>query len=112
MSARQRGPPVRPSSVHAPDTRSPANLLVANASTIKRHASEIGDVYNAPVVALEKITHAHNELVEAMNIADQLKTEGIASARENIQKLVQLADELQERAESLSEQREAPSLEA
>ena len=31
------------------------DLLVANAASIKQHTTEIGDVYNAPVIAIEKI---------------------------------------------------------
>lgn len=87
-------------------------LITANASAIKQHTAEIGDVYKQPIIALDKITQAHNDLMEAMDIADRLKTEGIDSARENIAKLRQLSTELQERSSGLREQREAPSLEA
>jgi uncharacterized protein YaaN involved in tellurite resistance len=88
------------------------NLLVANAAATKRHTTEIGDVYKNPVIALEKITQAHNDLIEAMDIADRLKTEGIQAAKENITKLSQLAAELEERAIGLREKREAQSFEA
>ncbi len=89
------------------------NLVMANAETIKRHTIEIGDVYNNPVIAIEKISQAHNELIEAMNIADRLKQEGIVSARENIAKLTQLSAELEQRSRGMLEQAtEAPSIEA
>jgi uncharacterized protein YaaN involved in tellurite resistance len=88
------------------------NLLVANAAAIKQHTTEIGDVYKNPVIALEKVTQAHNDLIEAMDIADRLKTEGIESAKENIARLSQLAGELEQRAKGLKEQREARSIEA
>ena len=89
------------------------NLVMANAETIKRHTVEIGDVYNNPVIAIEKITQAHNELIEAMNIADRLKQEGIVSARENIAKLTQLSAELEQRSQGMLEQAtETPSIEA
>jgi len=39
------------------------NLVIANADVIKRHTVEIGDVYNSPVIAIEKITRAHNDLI-------------------------------------------------
>ncbi len=32
------------------------DLIAANAATIKKHTTEIGDVYNNPVIAIEKIT--------------------------------------------------------
>ena len=89
------------------------NLVMANADAIKRHTAEIGDVYNSPVIAIEKITHAHNDLIEAMNIADRLKQEGIEAARENITKLSLLSAELEQRLQGLSEQEtETPSIEA
>jgi uncharacterized protein YaaN involved in tellurite resistance len=74
------------------------NVLVANAAAIKQHTDDIGDVYNNPVIALDKISQAHNDLIEAMDTADRLKQEGIDAARENIAKLSQLSSELQQRA--------------
>jgi len=88
------------------------NMLVANAASIKRHTGEIGDVYKSPVIAIDKIIQAHNELLEAMDMADRLKSEGIAAARENIVKLARLANELEDRAVSLSDPGRLPSLEA
>ena len=90
------------------------NVIVANASTIKQHTAEIGDLYKNPVIAMDKITQAHNDLMEAMDTADRLKQEGIVSARENIATLTRLSTEMQERSQGLREQREteAPSVEA
>jgi len=82
------------------------NLIVANAATIKQHTQDIGDVYKDPVIAIEKITQAHNDLMEAMDIADRLKQEGIDVARQNIARLSQLSTELQERSTGLRERRE------
>ena len=74
------------------------DLIVANASAIKRHTEEIGEVYNNPVIAMDKIAHAHQELIEAMDLAERLKQEGIEKARENITKLSRLSEEFQQRA--------------
>ncbi len=79
------------------------NLIVANAAAIKRHTTEIGDAYNNPVIAIEKLSQAHNDLIEAMDTADRLKQEGIDRARENIAKLSQMSSELEERAGGLRE---------
>jgi uncharacterized protein YaaN involved in tellurite resistance len=73
------------------------NLIVANAATIKQHTTDIGDVYNQPAIAIEKITKAHSDIVEAMEIAMQLKQNGINKARENIEKLTKMSSELQKR---------------
>ena len=90
-----------------------ADLIVANASTIKQHTAEIGDIYTNPVIAIEKIEQAHNDLIEAMNIADRLKQEGTEVARENIAKLTVLSADLEERSRGLREQhREPKSIEA
>ena len=77
------------------------NVLVANAAAIKRHTTDIGDVYNNPVIAMDKITQAHNDLVAAIEAADQLKQQGIEIAKENIAKLSTLASEMQQRASGL-----------
>jgi uncharacterized protein YaaN involved in tellurite resistance len=73
------------------------NLIIANAATIKKHTTDIGDVYNQPAIAIEKITRAHSEIVEALDIAIQLKQEGIDKARENIGKLTKMSSELQKK---------------
>ena len=65
-------------------------LIAANAVAIRQHTEEIGELYNNPVIAMDKITQAHNDLMEAMDTADRLKQEGIDTARENIAKLSQL----------------------
>ena len=83
------------------------NLIVANAAAIKQHTAEIGDIYNNPVIAIEKIAQAHNDLIEAINIADRLKQEGIDSARDNIAKLSELSADLEERSRGLRDQRGA-----
>jgi uncharacterized protein YaaN involved in tellurite resistance len=88
------------------------DMIVTNAATIKQHTQEIGDVYNEPVIAVEKITQAHNALLEAIDLANQLKQDGIASARENISKLSHLAGALEERFAGIRQLPEGKSLEA
>ena len=66
--------------------------------------AEIGDVYNNPVIAIDKIAQAHNDLIEAMDTADRLKQEGIDAARENIAELSKLSSDLQRRALGVREQ--------
>jgi len=89
-------------------------VIATNAATIRQHTEAIGDVYNSPIIAIDKITEAHSDLMEAMDMTDRLKQEGIDSARENIAKLGQLSADLQRRAGGLVEQgaTEAPSIEA
>lgn len=79
------------------------DLVAANASSIRTHTEEIGDLYNSPVIAIEKITAAHEDLLEALNSASQLRQEGIASARENIARLTRLSAELAEKVTGLGD---------
>ncbi len=76
-------------------------LITANASAIRTHTQEIGDLYVNPVIAIDKITQAHNDLVEALDIADRLRQEGIEAARENIARLSELSGALMQRASGL-----------
>jgi len=46
---------------------------------------------------------AHNAPIEAMDMADQLKADGIAAAKENIAKLTELTKEMEARNSSLRE---------
>lgn len=88
------------------------DLIVANASAIRRHTEEIGEAYNNPVIAMDKITQAHQELFDAMDTGDRLKQEGISSARENIAKLNELTSEIQQRVGALPAPTELKSIEA
>ena len=76
-------------------------MIAANAVAIKRHTAEIGDVYNSPVIALEKLTQAHHDLVEAMEMAERIKQEGIETARANIARLSEMSADLQRRSRGL-----------
>ena len=49
-------------------------LMAANAAAIKTHTQEIGDLYTNPVIAMDKITQAHNDLIEAMDMRRPAET--------------------------------------
>jgi uncharacterized protein YaaN involved in tellurite resistance len=88
------------------------DLITANATTIKQHVNDIGDVYRNPVVAIEKLAQAHSDLIEAMNAAGRLQAEGIEIAKSNIEKLRQLTSELAHRSTAIVKGDEPPALEA
>jgi uncharacterized protein YaaN involved in tellurite resistance len=88
-------------------------LITANAAAIKRHTTEIGDVMNNPVIAIEKLQQAHNDLIEALDTASRLRAEGIENAKANIQKLAQLSAQLEQKVSGLAaKDQEQKSLEA
>ncbi len=78
-------------------------LITANAMAIRTHTQEIGDLYTNPVIAIDKIQQANNDLIEALDIADRLRQEGIQSARDNIARLAELSSTLSQRATGLIE---------
>ncbi len=77
------------------------DLVTANAAAIRQHTTEIGDLQKQPVIALEKIVQAHDDLVEALNIASRLQDESITAATENITTLRQMSAKLAERVGGL-----------
>ncbi len=70
-------------------------MLAANAASIKQHTAEIGDIYNNPVIAIDKIAQAQRDLLEAMATVDKYKDEGIRAARQNIATLARMSEEMQ-----------------
>jgi len=90
------------------------DMLAANAKAIKKHTEEIGEVYNNPVIALEKMSQAHDDLLSAMDAAASIKQEGIELARENIAKLSLMSAQMQQKVGDLPapEKSEPVSIEA
>jgi uncharacterized protein YaaN involved in tellurite resistance len=70
-------------------------MLAENAAAIKQHTAEIGDVYNNPIIAIDKIAEAHRDLLAAMVTVDKYRDEGIRAARQNIATLARMSDEMQ-----------------
>ena len=83
------------------------DLVAANAGAIRRHTQEIGDLYNNPVISMEKITQAHNDLIEALNTASRLRQEGIETARESIAKLSQMSATLEQKVSGFLQKSES-----
>ena len=83
------------------------DLVAANAAAIRRHTQEIGDLYNSPVIAVEKVSQAHNDLVEALHTASRLRQEGIEAARDNIAKLGQMSADLEQRVSGVLQEDES-----
>ena len=84
------------------------DVIAANAAAIKQQTQEIGDIYNNPVIALDKVTEAHDQLVEALNLVDQIQATGVENARQNIARLTELSADLHQRALSVHKTSEIP----
>jgi uncharacterized protein YaaN involved in tellurite resistance len=87
------------------------NMIADNASAIRQHTQEIGDVYNNPAIALDKIIEAHEQLIDALKMVDQLEKKGSESARQNILRLTKLSTELQQKVLALQKPAERQTLE-
>ena len=70
-------------------------MLAANAAAIKQHTTDIGNIYNSPVIAIDKIAQAQRDLLDAMATVDKYKDEGIRAARQNIAALARMSEEMQ-----------------
>jgi len=88
-----------------------ADMLVANAAAIKQQTSEIGDLYKNPVLALDKVKAAFDDLVGAMDQMDEIRRTGTESARRGITELSAMTSALEPKAAGLraARQFEVPS---
>jgi uncharacterized protein YaaN involved in tellurite resistance len=80
------------------------DLIAANAASIKQHTEQIGDLYNQPVVAMDMLVQAHNNLLSALDTASHLREDGIAAARRNVEELKTLTAGLADRVEGLADE--------
>lgn len=76
-------------------------MLAANAAAVKQQTAAIGDIYNNPVIAVDKIAQAHRDLLDAIATVDRFKAEGIQAARQNIETLRRMSEEMQGRLAAL-----------
>ncbi len=84
-------------------------LIVANAGAIKQHTEEIGDLYNQPVVAMDALVQAHNDLLAALDTASRFREDGIESARKNIGEIKELTAGLSDRVDGLLQESQGRS---
>jgi uncharacterized protein YaaN involved in tellurite resistance len=83
-----------------------AEMLAANASSIRQQTGEIGDLYTNPVLALDKVKQAYDELNGAMEELDQIRRTGTESARRGVEQLNEMTASLAPKADALRAARE------
>jgi uncharacterized protein YaaN involved in tellurite resistance len=79
-------------------------MITQNAAAIRRQTEEIGDLYNDPVIALDKLTQAHRDLLSALDTASRLREEGLEAARQNIAEITVLTREIAEHVQGLEDE--------
>ncbi len=80
---------------------STADMLTATAAAIKQQTTEIGDMYKNPVLALDKVKQAYDDLMGAMDQMDEIRRAGTESARAGIAQLSEMTSEMAPKAEGL-----------
>ena len=76
-------------------------MIVQNAQAIRTQTDEIGDLYNEPVIAMDKLVQAHHDLLAALDAASRLREDGVATARRNIADLTALTQEIGDKVQGL-----------
>ena len=76
-------------------------MIVQNAQAIRTQTDEIGDLYNEPVIAMDKLVQAHHDLLAALDAASRLREDGVATARRNIAELTTLTQEIGAKVQGL-----------
>jgi uncharacterized protein YaaN involved in tellurite resistance len=77
------------------------NMIVGNAVAINNHVKEIGDLYKEPIVAMDKLEKAVEQLEQAIDATNKLKAESIERAKGNIIKIKILTEELKTKSGQL-----------
>lgn len=66
------------------------NALEQNADMVKENAENVADLYNNPVIALDKLESSYAKLEEAVNTTRKAREESTVKAREMTQRLVEM----------------------
>ncbi|PID43077.1 MAG: hypothetical protein CSB48_07205 [Proteobacteria bacterium] len=85
------------------------DLMQQNAEAVNKAADEIGDLYNNPVIALEKLEQGFDQLVQAVNKANETMATSTIKAREASAKLESMTRELSPVAQGLKDARDGES---
>ena len=76
-------------------------VITQNAAAIRQQTEEIGNLYNEPIIAMDKLVQAHHDLLVALDEASSVRERGIQTALANIEQLTSLTSELSEHVQGL-----------
>lgn len=77
------------------------DMMAQNAAAVNQAAKEVGDLYNNPVIALEKLEEGFNQLMQAVNTANETMATSTIKAREASARLADMSAELAPVAEGM-----------
>jgi len=81
------------------------DMMAQNAGTIEKAAQEVGDLYNNPVIALEKMEEGFDRLMNAVKIANDTMSTSTAKARETSDRLADMTAQLSPVADGMRDAR-------
>lgn len=82
-----------------------SDMMEHNAASVNQAAQEIGDLYNNPVVAVESMQRAHDQLMQAVNTAQKTMQDSTIKAREVSALQASMTEELKPVAEAMKANR-------
>ena len=74
------------------------NILASNAAAIRQQTADIAQMYNNPVLALEKVQKSYDDLMAAMDEVEKVKRQGIETAKEGMARLSDMSGKLAQKA--------------
>lgn len=82
-------------------------MMSQNAAAVNQAASDIGDMYNNPVISLEKLEEGFDQLMQAVNKANETMASSTVKAREASASLESMTEKLAPVAEGMRQSRES-----
>lgn len=82
------------------------DMMAQNAAAVNKAAQEVGDLYNNPVIALEKMEEGFDQLMKAVQTANETMATSTMKAREASARLEEMTNELSPVADGLRQSRE------
>lgn len=80
-------------------------MMAQNAAAVNKAAQDVGDMYNNPVIALEKMEEGFDQLMQAVQTANETMATSTIKAREASARLADMTAELSPVAEGLRDAR-------
>ncbi|PWK42182.1 toxic anion resistance protein [Pleionea mediterranea] len=71
------------------------DMMAQNAAAVNQAAQNVGDLYNNPVIGLEKLEEGFDQLMSAVNTANETMANSTTKAREVSDRLSQMTKELE-----------------
>lgn len=81
------------------------DMMAQNAAAVNQAAQDVGDMYNNPVIALEKMEEGFDQLMQAVQTANETMANSTLKAREASARLADMTTELSPVAEGLHDAR-------